>query len=135
MEKFSFVTKAFYKVQQPSAWESAPNPFHQKGRSMVAMNAYVPAGFTEAEWKKRQASDAKLRADKSQANAKKRAKGWEDLDEWISARDAKFPGTVGKGHTFVKTKFDWSGGSKTGTTKVTKQEPAKKSGFSLFGTK
>lgn len=115
MEKFSFVTKAFYKVQQPSAWESAPNPFHQKGRSMVAMNAYVPAGFTEAEWKKRQASDAKLRADKSEANAKKRAKGWENLDEWVAARDAKF-NKPGAGHTFVKTKFDWSGGSKTGTT-------------------
>ena len=102
--------------KQTSIWESAPNPFHQKGRSMVGLNAYVPDGFSEAEWKKIKAKEAKANADVKQANAKKRSMGYEDLTDWVKARDAKFPNQPGAGHRFVKTKYDFSGGAKGQST-------------------
>ncbi|CAM9412795.1 unnamed protein product [Heterosigma akashiwo] len=73
------------------------------GRASTQINGYVPDGLTEAEYEAIKAEAAA----KKVANKKKKVTGkFEDLTEWLMARDKKYPGTVGKGHRMAKANFD-----------------------------
>ena len=71
-------------------------------RAMTRLNGYVPDGITEAEYEAMMKKDA----EKKVANKGKFAKGkkFETLDEWMIARDAKYPGQLGAGHRMAKVK-------------------------------
>ena len=97
----------------------------------MALDAYVPSGFSEKEWAAKQAAEDKKKVAKTQFWTKKRAQGYEDLTEWCQERDKKFPGQVGAGHRFVKMKYDDKGLVKT----VSKNEAVPKKGLFNFGKK
>ncbi|KAG5174960.1 hypothetical protein JKP88DRAFT_351767 [Tribonema minus] len=60
---------------------------------------YVPDGLSEAEWEAQKAAKAEAAAARK---AKFAAQTFEDLSEWMTKRDAKFPGQIGAGHRMAK---------------------------------
>ena len=93
---FLWVERKNQLQQQPSNWVPASNPM--SGRNM-ALNAYVPAGMTEAQWKAVKAQDQKTKIAKAATVNKQKAKGFESLDAWVSKMEK------GAGHRMAKNKY------------------------------
>lgn len=77
-------------------------------------NSYVPAGLTKAQYEAIRAGDQKKKEENYKKNASKAGKfidftdwykkrGTDTSDDWIKG--------VTRGHTMVKTKYDYSGSS------------------------
>merc|ERR1719247_3168599 len=88
-------------------------------RMPTSLNAYVPAGLSEAEWKARQKDEAAKKA----ANKLKYPKGppFLGVKEYLTGLANKQTFKNGKvkdtGHVYVKTKYDWSGAKKDGSVR------------------
>uniref|UniRef100_A0A7S2SUA3 Uncharacterized protein n=1 Tax=Rhizochromulina marina TaxID=1034831 RepID=A0A7S2SUA3_9STRA len=77
-----------------------------RSTSTTLSMGYIPDGLSQAEYdklKKKEQSAAQERKKKFKFN------GFEDLTDWVRARDKKFPNQPGKGHTFAKVKGDEKG--------------------------
>lgn len=77
--------------------------------------SYVPAGLTKAQYEKIRAEDAKKKASNYEKNVKKAFK-YQDFDQFYLKRGTQEGGAwlkaAGRGHTFAKTKYDYSGTGK-----------------------
>ena len=83
----------------------------------LSSNSYVPAGLSKAEYEKVRAADAA----KSNANYQKnvaKAFKFQGFDEFYNKRGTTEGGNwlsaPGRGHTFAKTKYDFSGEKEDG---------------------
>ena len=74
--------------------------------------SYVPAGLTKAQYEKVRAADAAKKANNYDKNVKKAFK-YQDFDQFYLKRGTSEGGSwlkaAGRGHTFAKTKYDYSG--------------------------
>jgi len=101
--------QGFVSNYMPSATQRMP----------TSLNAYVPAGLSEAEWKARQKDEAAKKA----ANKLKYPKGppFLGVKEYLTGLANKQTFKNGKvkdtGHVYVKTKYDWSGAKKDGSVR------------------
>merc|ERR1719472_85694 len=97
-------------------------------RTPTSLNAYVPQGLSEAEWKARQKDEAAKRAQNKLKYPKGKAfidvkKYLKDLANKQTFKNGKVDGT---GHAYVKTKYDWSGAKKDGSVRYTVDPNLKK---------
>lgn len=79
----------------------------------ITSNSYIPAGLTAAQYAKiRKEEEAKKKA-KYEMNVKKAGK-FLGFDDFYNKRGTDADGAwlkaPGRGHTFAKTKYDYSGG-------------------------
>merc|ERR1711904_118478 len=88
-------------------------------RMPTSLNAYVPAGLSEAEWKARQKDESAKKA----ANKLPYPKGppFLGVKEYLTGLANKQTFKNGKvkdtGHVYVKTKYDWRGAKKDGSVR------------------
>eukprot|EP00527_Entomoneis_sp_CCMP2396_P007604 CAMPEP_0198137404 /NCGR_PEP_ID=MMETSP1443-20131203/885_1 /TAXON_ID=186043 /ORGANISM="Entomoneis sp., Strain CCMP2396" /LENGTH=165 /DNA_ID=CAMNT_0043798809 /DNA_START=88 /DNA_END=585 /DNA_ORIENTATION=- len=79
----------------------------------VGNKSYVPAGLTLEEYKKVRSKDVSKFDSNYDKNVKKAGK-FQDFDAFYEKRGTAIGGkwltAPGKGHTFAKTKYDYSGG-------------------------
>ena len=78
----------------------------------VGANSYVPAGLTLEQYKKVRAADEAKKDAAYQKNVAKAGK-FIDFTDWYVKRGTSEGGSwlksQGRGHTFAKTKYDYSG--------------------------
>lgn len=78
----------------------------------VTAKSYIPAGLTLDQYKKVRAQD-QAKKEKSYNKAVSKAFKFTDFDEWYKKRGTDPNGSwlkaPGRGHTFAKTKYDYSG--------------------------
>lgn len=79
----------------------------------ITSKSYVPNGLTAEQYKKIRAAEQKKKDANYQKNVSKAFK-FTDYTEWYKKRGTEEGGSwmnaPGKGHTFAKTKYDYSGG-------------------------
>jgi hypothetical protein len=109
----------------------------------ITDKSYVPSGLTKAQYEKIRAEE---RARKEANYTAKMAKAglFEDFTEWYKQRgtdlNQSWIKSVTRGHTMVKTKYDWSGTqqdarpwAKVVNPSASSTPPTKKSKKGLFG--
>ena len=100
----------------------------------ISKKSYVPAGLSAAEYEKIRAKDKKEKDCKYQENAAK-AGEFQDYTEFYVKRGTdttdKWVKTVSRGHTFAKTKYDFSGQKDDAKT----YDGSKKYGPKKYGSK
>jgi hypothetical protein len=117
-----------------SAQSLATNKQLKQGK--LTDSSYVPAGLTKAQYEQIRAKD-QAKKDASYKNAVSKAFKFTDFTEWYKKRGTSEGGSwlkeAGKGHTFTKTKYDYSGTGKApmGDAKVPEAFTVK----SIFGKK
>jgi hypothetical protein len=79
----------------------------------ITGKSYVPAGLTAAQYEKVRNQDSQKKASNYQRNVAKAGK-FQDYTDFYTKRgtdtsEAWYKSGPGAGHTFAKTKFDWSG--------------------------
>lgn len=78
----------------------------------LSARSYVPAGLSKDEYAKVRAADAKKKSDAYSKNVAKAGK-FVDFTDWYVKRGTdvseKWVKSVTRGHTMVKTKYDWQG--------------------------
>lgn len=84
----------------------------QLKQGKIGNNSYIPAGLSKAEYEKIRSRDQKAKDDNYKRNVAKAGK-FEDYTEFYKKRgtdtsDAWIKGAT-RGHTMVKTKYDYSG--------------------------
>mmetsp|Transcript_1417 Transcript_1417/g.3138 ORF Transcript_1417/g.3138 Transcript_1417/m.3138 type:complete len:164 (-) Transcript_1417:98-589(-) len=101
-----------------------------KQGKIEAGKSYVPAGLSAAEYQKFRETEAKKKRDNYERNVKKAGVFTDYTDFYLkrgtdtSQAWAKNKNTLG--HTFAKTKYDWSG--KFADRRTSRAEAAKKGG-------
>lgn len=82
-------------------------PVQTQARAVTSVSAYVPAGLTEAQYKKVLAEKESKKAQNKQKFPK--GKNFKDVADWLVEMEAKqtFRGdqVASSGHTYVKEKF------------------------------
>lgn len=78
----------------------------------IGDNSYIPAGLSKAEYEKIRANDQKKRDENYKKNVAKAGK-YIDFTDWYKKRgtdtEDSWIKSVTRGHTMVKTKYDYSG--------------------------
>lgn len=78
----------------------------------IGSNSYIPSGLSKEQYEKIRAEQEAKKAAKYQKNAAKAGK-FEDFTKWYKERGTDVTDgwikSVTRGHTMVKTKYDWSG--------------------------
>ena len=78
----------------------------------IGDNSYIPNGLTVDQYNKIRAAEQKKKESNYDKNVKKAFK-FVDFTDWYlkrgTAEGGSFLKAPGRGHTFAKTKFDWSG--------------------------
>ena len=96
-------------------------------------NSYVPAGLSKAEYEKVRSKDAAKKSSNYDRNVKKAFK-FQDFDQFYLKRGTSEGGSwlksAGRGHTFTKTKYDYSG---TGNAPMSDAKTPE--AFKFFGKK
>jgi len=86
--------------------------FLQLKQGKITDNSYIPAGLSKAEYEKIRAAD-QAKKDNNYAKNVKKAFKFQDFDEFYLKRGTSEGGawlkSAGRGHTFAKTKYDFSG--------------------------
>jgi hypothetical protein len=104
--------------------------------NIQAGKSYVPAGLTAEQYKKVRATDQKKKEQGYQKNVAKAFK-FQGFDDFYLKRGTSEGGAwlkaAGRGHTFAKTKYDYSG---TGKAPMQDAKPPEAFTFpSIFGSK
>ncbi|CAB9503810.1 expressed unknown protein [Seminavis robusta] len=85
----------------------------------IGSGSYVPDGLTQAQYNKIRAEAASKKEANYQRNVAKAGK-FEDFTEFYKQRGTSEGGSwlkaAGRGHKYVKTKYDWSGEKKDTAT-------------------
>lgn len=107
----------------------------QLKQGKLGSNSYVPAGLSKAEYEKIRSRDAAKKESNYDKNVKKAFK-WNDFDEFYRKRGTEEGGSwlkaPGLGHTFAKTKYDYSG---SGNAPLSDAKTPEAFGSSIFGGK
>lgn len=78
----------------------------------ITSSSYVPAGLTTEQYRKIRETDAKKAESNYEKNVKKAGK-FQGFDDFYAKRGTDVGGSwikaPGRGHTFAKTKYDYSG--------------------------
>ena len=105
----------------------------QLKQGQLSDKSYVPAGLTKAQYAAVRAKDENKKASNYERNVKKAFK-WKDFDQFYLNRGTSEGGDWlkkdGKGHTFAKTKYDYSG---TGDAPYADAKVPEAFGSSIFG--
>jgi len=92
-------------------------------------NSYIPAGLTKQQYEAIRKKEAQKKEENYKKNVAKAGK-FTDFTEWYAKRGTDLSGawtkSVTKGHTMVKTKYDYSG-------KQDAQKPLDQAKGSIFG--
>lgn len=87
-------------------------PRSQLKQGTLGSNSYIPSGLSKAEYEKIRSKDQAKKDNNYKKNVAKAFK-FQDFDDWYVKRgtdpDGKWLNAPGKGHTFAKTKYDYSG--------------------------
>ena len=118
-----------------------PSPFlpiyHtlQLKQGKITDSSYVPAGLTKAQYEAVRAKDAAKKDASYKKNVAKAGK-FQDFTEWYKKRGTSEGGawlsSAGRGHTFAKTKYDYSG---TGQPNYEDAKKPEAFSGSIFGKK
>ena len=108
----------------------------------ITEQSYVPSGLTKAQYEKIRGEE-KARKEANYKAKMAKAGIFEDFTAWYKERgtdlDQSWIKSVTKGHTMVKTKYDWSGTKDNrpwaNVVNPSTSTPAKKAKKSLFGKK